>query len=230
MRRRAQAAACADLHLTVDLRMRCGRISVGRTRAQIGETHAMLLKRRAPRIDKKPPTPTKGFEHLDDKAVAVIRWLNANRVDFVLVGPVAAAVRGHGEVDGPVAIVPAPYRRNFERLTRALWSARARLRIEGGDDTAEDTWPVKMTTEKLARGQRWTLRCGTHDLDIETQPEEAPGYQELLYEANRFDLAADVGVEVAAPEDIERYEYIRRTGTVPEIRITRQSRIEQDSG
>jgi hypothetical protein len=189
----------------------------------------MLLKRRAPRIDKKPATPTKGFEHIDEKAVAVLRWLNANRVDYVLVGPVAGAIRGHGDAEGPVAVVPAPYRRNFERLTRALWSSRARLRIEGGEETDNDTWPVKMTAEKLARGQRWTLRCGAHDLDVETQPDGAPGYQELLYEANRFDLADDVSVEVAAPEDIERYEYIRRTGTAPEIRITRQGRIEQDS-
>ena len=189
----------------------------------------MLLKRRAPRIDKKPTTPTKGFEHIDEKAVAVLRWLNANQVDYVLVGPVAGVVRGHAYADGPVAIVPAPYRRNFERLTRALWSTRARLRIEAAEETGEDSWPVKMTTEKLARGQHWSLRCGDHDLDVETQPDGAPGYQELLYEAHRFHLATDVSVEVAAPEDIERYEYIRRTGTVPEIRITRQSRVEQDT-
>jgi hypothetical protein len=189
----------------------------------------MLLKRRAPRIDKKPATPTRGFEHLDDKAVAVLRWLNANRVDYVLVGAVAGAVRGHGDADGPVAIVPAPYRRNYERLTRALWASRARMRIEAGEETDQDTWPVKMTTEKLARGQRWTLRCGEHDLDIETQPDGAPGYQELLYEASRFHLAVDVSVEVAAPEDIERYEHIRRTGTSPEIRIMRQTPVEQDS-
>ncbi len=189
----------------------------------------MLLKRRAPRIDKKPVTPTKGFEHIDEKAVAVLRWLNHNHVDYVVVGSVAGAVRGHMVSDGPVAIVPAPYRRNFERLTRALWATRARLRIEGGEETDNDTWPVKMTTEKLARGQRWTLRCGEHDLDIETQPDGAPGYQELLYEANRFHLSPDVSVEVAAPEDIERYEHIRRTGTAPEIRITRQTPVEHDT-
>jgi hypothetical protein len=189
----------------------------------------MLLKRRVPRIDKKPRTPVKGFEHIDDQAVAVLRWLNANRVDYVLVGPVAGAVRGHAAAEGPVAIVPAPYRRNYERLTRALWSTRAKMRIEGGEESGDDTWPVKMTTEKLARGQRWTLRCGEHDLDIETQPEGAPGYQELLYEANRFHLSPDVSVEVAAPEDIERYEYIRRTGTTPEIRIMRQTPVEHDA-
>jgi hypothetical protein len=189
----------------------------------------MLLKRRAPRIDKRPPPAIEGFEHIDERSIAVLRWLNANRVDYVLVGPVAGAIRGLAGTDSPVAIVPAPYRRNFERLARALWSSRARLRVDATEDPEPETWPVKMTAEKLARGQRWTLRCGSHDLDIETLPDGAPGYQELLYEANRFEIAAHVSVEVAAPEDIERYEYIRRTGTVPEIKISRQSRIGQDS-
>jgi hypothetical protein len=43
------------------------------------------------------------------------------------------------------------------------------------------------------------------------------------------ELADGVSVEVASPEDIERYEYIRRTGTAPEIRISRQHRVESDS-
>jgi hypothetical protein len=188
----------------------------------------MLLKRRTPRIDKQPATPTQGFEHLDERSIAVVRWLNANRVDYVLVGAVASAARGDSAAEGPVSIVPAPYRRNFERLNRALWSAHARLRVDAGEDGQPDTWPVKMTAEKLARGQRWTLRFGVYDLDIEGQAEGAPGYQELLYEANRVELADGVSVEVASPEDIERYDYIRRTGMAPEIRIVRQHRVEQD--
>jgi hypothetical protein len=190
----------------------------------------MLLKRRPPRIDKRPPAPAKGLEHLDEKSIAVVRWLNANHVDYVLVGAVAKALRGDASASGPVAIVPAPYRRNFERLTRALWSAHARLRVDGSEDGQPDSWPVKLTAEKLSRGQRWTLRCGEHDLDVEGQPEGAPGYQELLYETNQIQLAEGVSVEVGSPEDIERYDYIRRTGTIPEIRISRQERVKQDSG
>ena len=189
----------------------------------------MLLKRRAPRIDTQPLTPAKGLEHLDESSLTVVRWLNASRVDYVLVGAVAQAVRGDPAAKGPVAIVPSPYRRNFERLTRALCSAHARLRVDGGENGQPETSAVKMTAEKLSRGQRWELRCGSHDLDIEGRPEGAPRYQELLYEANRVELSDGVSVEVASPEDIERYEYIRRTGTTPEIRITRQNAIEQDS-
>ncbi len=186
----------------------------------------MLLKRRVPRIDSRPPEPAKGFEHLDQRAIAVVRWLNANRIDYVLTGPVAEAIRGRTRARGPVAVVLAPYGRNFERLERALWSAHARVRVDGEET---DTVPAKLTAEKLARGQRWTLRCGAHDLDIEGRPEGAPDYQELLYEAARYEMADGVSAEVAAPEDIERYRYIGRTGIAPEMRISRQAPVEQRS-
>jgi hypothetical protein len=180
----------------------------------------MLLKRRPPALDSQPVTTAKGFEHLDPGAVAVLRWLQANRVQFVLVGRVADAIRGATDATGPVAIVPAPYGRNFERLSRALWSAHARLRI----DTETETVPFKMTEEKLMRGQRWTLQCGERSLDIEGRPDDAPRYQELLYEAGRVELAPDLSVEVASPEDVEHYAHLERTGMAPEIVITRNSR------
>jgi hypothetical protein len=189
----------------------------------------MLLKRRVPRIDSRPTDPTKGFEHLDHHAIAMVRWLNANRIDYVLVGPVAEAVRGGMHAHGPVAVVLAPYSRNFERLERALWAAHARIRVDGAGEDETDTVPAKLTAEKLGRGQRWTLRCGTHDLDVEGRPAGAPDYQELLYEAARYEMAAGVTVEVAGPEDIERYRYIGRTGTAPEIRISRHAPVEQHS-
>ncbi len=182
----------------------------------------MLLKRRPPRIDNRPVETEKGFEYLDPSALSVLRWLRANRVEFVLVGAVAEAIRGHRGATGPVSIVLAPYRRNLERLARALASADACIRLDGAGITGEaDTTPTKLTAEKLARDQLWTLRCGTHDLDIEAQAPGIPGYQDLLYEASRFDLAPEISVEVASPEDIEHYAHVRRTGVAPEIRITR---------
>jgi hypothetical protein len=190
----------------------------------------MLLKRRVPRIDSRPAKPAQGFEHLDHKAISVVRWLNANRIDYVLVGPVAEAIRGRVTVRGPVAVVPAPYDRNFERLERALWRSHARLRVDSGGEGETDTLPAKLTADKLARGQRWTLRCDAYDLDIEGRPDGVPDYQELLYEAARYEMAEGVAVQVAAPEDIERYAHIGRTGTAPEIRISRQEPVEQNSG
>lgn len=183
----------------------------------------MLLKRRPPRIDDRPAETRNGFEHLDASALVILRWLKANRVEFVLVGAVAEAIRGRTSARGPVSIVPAPYRRNLERLARALDSAHASIRLDGAGITGEaDTTPTKLTAEKLARGQLWTLRCGDHDLDVEGHAPGIASYQDLLYEASRFEPATDVSVEVASPEDIEHYAHVRRTGTAPEIRISRQ--------
>ena len=190
----------------------------------------MLLRNRSAGIKSSPAQTTEGFEHLQENWVAVLRWLQENRVEHVLVGPVADAMRGTIEARGPVAIVPAPYARNLDRLARALWAAHARVRLErplGGEDGASDTLPIKLTVEKLAEGQRWMLRCGLHDIDIESHPAGVSGYQELLYEAARFQITPEISVEVASPEDLERYEHVRRTGAVPEIKITRTAQVNQ---
>jgi hypothetical protein len=183
-----------------------------------------VLRNRIPRIDAVQATAAEGQEHLPTTAIAVIAWLGASRIDYVLVGPVARAIRGDSSARGPIAIVPAPYGRNLDRLARALWSVRARLRTEatvGLTTSATDTVAVKLDAEKLLRAERWALRCGEHDLDIEGRPAGSPRYQELLYESSRFEVASEVSVEVAAPEDIEHYDHVRRTGVVPELTVSR---------
>jgi hypothetical protein len=183
----------------------------------------MLLRHRPPAISSQPGATHEAYGHLSVKSVAVLRWLQAIRVEHVVVGPVAEAIR-HGRPAGadhapagPLAIVPAPYGRNFDRLCQGLWAEHVRLRVDGEPETV----PVKLTEEKLMRGGRWTLRCGVHDLDIEGHREGAPSYQELLYEAARFPLAEGLAVDVASPEDVELYRGLARTGAPPEIRITR---------
>jgi hypothetical protein len=181
----------------------------------------MRLRHRPPGIESRPSNKTKGLEHLSDERVAVLRWLHANNVEHVLIGAAAEAIRGRPDAVGPVAIVPAPYRRNFDRLARALGSAHARMRIDGEPGTA----PVRMTSEKLARGTRWTLSCGIHALDIERTggrgANGTPRYQELLYEAGGFEVEPGWSVEVASTEDIEHFAHLHRTGTAPQIRISR---------
>ena len=202
----------------------------------------MLLKHRSPGIDAKSVQPRAGLEHLDRKSIAVLRWLNASHVDYVVVGPVAHAIRGDQAAKGPVAIVPAPYSRNWDRLTRALVAEHAGLRSDRGlpgSGERGDAVSVKLTPDKLSRGRRWMLRFGEFDLDIEgsgaraagarssghpRSPEHgthAPRYQELLYEANRFEVADGVSAEVASPEDLEHFSHVRRTGIVPEFKVTR---------
>ncbi|MBV9819977.1 MAG: hypothetical protein JOZ07_16725 [Solirubrobacterales bacterium] len=193
----------------------------------------MLLRNRAPDVDPTPVTLARGLEHLDQGWIALLRWCNALRLHYVVVGPVAHAIRGDAAARGPVAIVPAPYGRNWERLANALVAQHAGLRSDralsaGGE--AGSTVPVKLTADKLARGRRWMLRFGAYDLDIESAgrrpaagepPTGTPRYQELLYESGRFQLAEAVAVEVASPEDLEHFSHVRRTGAAPEFRVIR---------
>jgi hypothetical protein len=191
----------------------------------------MLLRRRLARVDQPPPAPASGFEHLAADALAVLRWLVAAGVQFVLVGPVAEALRGRGDARGPVAIVPAPYRRNLERLARALQSEHVYVRTHGaGPDGEPELVAIKLTAELLGRGQLRTLRIGSRDLDIEGTVAGLPSYQELLYEASRLEPTEGVSVEVASPEDIERYAHVRRTGVAPQITIARRETVGQDAG
>jgi hypothetical protein len=189
----------------------------------------MLLRRRTTRISSKPIEVGQGFEHVDAGALAVLRWLKDNGVEFVLVGAVAEALRGGSKRPGPVAIVPAPYRRNLARLAQALNDAGATLRVDGvGPGGGPDTTATTLTPEKLARPQRWTLRCGSHDIDVEYSARAGqdakarlPIYQELLYEASRLQPGPGLAFEVASPEDIEHYAHVHRTGKAPEMRISR---------
>jgi hypothetical protein len=192
----------------------------------------MLLKRSAPRIDARSVKPVHGLEHLRVEWIAILRWLRDSGVEFVLIGPVADAIRGNTRAAGPVAIVPTPYRRNLERLARALSSEHARVR---SDKDAENP-ALKLTAEKLAHRTHWELRCGSHDIDIEggvnaaDDGSGAPSYQELLYEAGRFEPEPGLTVEVASPEDIEHFSHLGRTGVAPEIKITRLSQGEVSNG
>ncbi len=205
----------------------------------------MLLKHRPPSIQSQPAALRAGLEHLDQNWVAVLRWLNDNKVDYVIVGQVARGIRGDRDARGPVAIVPAPYGRNYERLCNALVAEHAGLRAEVGPRglaPSASAIGVKLTAEKLARGKRWLLRFGSYDLDIEPDGSHrdesgaraagsatAPRYQELLYEAARIELADGLTVQVASPEDLEHYSHVRRTGEPPEFRITRKAQTEHET-
>ncbi len=199
----------------------------------------MLLKHRPPGIESQPAKLCDGLEHLQQSSIAVLRWLQANKVEFVLVGPVASAIRGDHGATGPVAIVPAPYGRNFDRLCQALVAEHAGLRAERGvpgSATRPEAVPVKLSPDKLARGRRWMLHFGAYDLDIEgagpqrAVPEHSatPSYQELLYETGRFELSEGLSVEVASAVDLVRYSDGGRTGAPPEFRVTRRAPAEHD--
>lgn len=185
-------------------------------------TH-MLQRRRAPGIDHRPAQTVKGLEHLIDEWVIVLRWLVEARVEFVVVGPAGEAIRGRSDAEGAVAIAPAPYDRNLDRLARTLMAGHAGPRTDGSG-----TSPARFSAATLAAEERWTLRSeGPYDLDLEISPAER--YSELLYDAGRFEIEAGLSVEVASLEDLERHTHTVLTGEEPEIRITRGPVVPENS-
>lgn len=187
-------------------------------------TH-MLQRHRAPAIDSRPAKTVKGLEHLQDAWVDILRWLTEGRVEHVLVGPAAEAVRGSASAAGPVVIVPAPYSRNLDRLASSLVAAGARLRSAGSAETT----PMRFSAAKLAAGEHWTVRCDSlHDLDIEIVPAER--YSELLYEAGRFEIEPGLSIEVGSAEILQTHSHAAPAGEEPEIRISRGPVIPQNAG
>ncbi|HZU61179.1 MAG TPA: hypothetical protein VE983_09445, partial [Solirubrobacteraceae bacterium] len=80
-----------------------------------------------------------------------------------------------------------------------------------------------------------SLCCGSLPIDVigagTPSAHAGPGssnYQELLYEATRIELTSEVCVEVASPEDIEHYVHLRRTGSAPQITISRREPSQND--
>jgi hypothetical protein len=184
----------------------------------------MLQRHRAPGIDPRPAQTTKGLEHLKDEWVAVLRWLAEGRVEHVLMGPTAEAIRGNATAFGPVAIVPAPYHRNLDRLADSLLAAHARVRTDGVTETTE----MRFSGAKLAAGERWSFRCGlVHDLDVEMAP--ASRYSELLYESGRFEIEPGLSVEVASLEDLHHHSHISVLDEEPEIRVSRGPVLPQNA-
>lgn len=177
----------------------------------------MLLRRRPPSIADFAAEPAPGFKLVTPDALAVLGWLSACRIGYVLVGSVAEAARELAVEPGPVAVIPAPYLRNLERLTQALLGADARSRV--GEKVA--TVLARLSPDRLMEDGHWSLRCGSLDLDVETRSPFRSRYQELLFEAHGLELAKGLTVQVAGPEDLERYAQLRRGRSAPEIRITR---------
>ena len=197
----------------------------------------MLLKRRPSRIEVDPSVQTSpGYDHLDPGALATLRWLKENRIEFVLTGHVAEAVHSRSAAHGPVVIVPAPYRRNLDRLARGLRAVGARVRDE--KSAADVPSPAaRVTVESLSGSKLWEFVCGSQRIDVvgtgtpaASGSSGASGYQELLYEANRVALSPGMDIEIASPEDIEHYAQRARTGVAPQLKITRAAELPQPAG
>ena len=106
-------------------------------------------------------------------------------VDYVLIGGLAAVIRGSTAMTNDADIVPARNPENLNRLSDALGTLQARLRADTDPDgipfDAHPALLAQMTTVNL------TTRCG--DLDIAFAPTGIDGgYEELEPACNTYEL------------------------------------------
>jgi hypothetical protein len=135
---------------------------------------------------------------LDPTLLATLQTLEAQDVEFVLVGDVAEAIHNNGGFVSGVAIVPGAYSRNVDRLCTALLELEAELGVHGGAAARLDP---RADLRDLAPCSFMTRRA---DVDLDFEPHGTRGYRDLFDDAARIRLAAGVNPLVASRADLAR--------------------------
>jgi hypothetical protein len=123
-------------------------------------------------------------------------------VDFVVVGGIAARLRGAPLLTQDVDVTPATDRRNLERLATALEDLDARLRTANEPDGV----PFPFDPSLLESATVWTLTTKHGDLDLVLSPAGTGGYRDLITDADDLKVAVkpDLMVKVASLADVIR--------------------------
>lgn len=128
--------------------------------------------------------------------LAALRTLVRHDVRFVLIGGLAAAVRGSPVVTGDVDVCNARDRDNLARLAAALGELDATLR--GAPAVA-----FRLDAETLHRGDHFTFTTSAGPLDCLGTPAGTDGFADLDASATDEDLDGLV-VRVASVDDLIR--------------------------
>jgi hypothetical protein len=129
----------------------------------------------------------------------IFRVLAEHKVDYVLIGGLAAVVHGSPAMTNDADIVPRRDSSNLMNLAEALRSLEARLRVvDSPEGVAFDPHPALLDSMAMLN---MTTRCG--DLDLTFTPAGLSDYDALAAASVLFELAG-LPVKVAALSDIIR--------------------------
>jgi hypothetical protein len=121
------------------------------------------------------------------------------KVDYVLIGGLAAVFHGSTAMTNDADIVPSPEGTNLVRLSKALRDLDARIRSAADPEGLPfDPHPELLASMAILN---MTTRCG--DLDLSFAPSGTEGYADLAQRAVPFTVARRT-VPVAALADIIR--------------------------
>lgn len=129
--------------------------------------------------------------------------LQAVRVDFVLIGGMAAILHGDVGVTIDLDIVPERERDNLERLATALCDLEARIRTEGEPEGLRFDCSARFLRD-LAPDAIVNLTTRAGDLDLAFRPSGTAGYVDLVRSCVEVEVADDVWIRVASLADVIR--------------------------
>ena len=130
----------------------------------------------------------------------ILEVLERHRVLYVVIGGLAAELRGSPYVTRDVDVTPARTRENFTRLAAALKELDAKLRIPDMEEPLE----VPLDERSFEQGTTWTYATKHGYLDIALLPDGTRGYDDLRRSATREQLTDTVTIFVAALADVIR--------------------------
>ena len=160
--------------------------------------------------------PSRGSAHFD--LIALLEVLDAEHVEYIVVGGVAATLHGSPRMTFDLAIVPEASMVNAERLARALGRIRAVVR-----DPARRALPLTMdlliATMRSPQGGQLRLGTDSGPIDILWTLHDGRGYAELRrHSVTRSDDERSILV-VDIPELVE----IKRAAGRPQDLLDVQS-------
>jgi len=131
---------------------------------------------------------------------ALLEVLERHRVLYVVIGGLAAELRGSPYATRDVDVTPARSRENFRHLAEALTELGAKLRVPDLDEPVE----VPLDENSFQQGTTWTYVTVHGYLDVALLPDGTRGYDDLKRSATREHLTDTLTVSVADLADVIR--------------------------
>ena len=132
-------------------------------------------------------------------AERILRVLQEHRVDYVLIGALAATIHGSSLRTDDVDVCPRGDVANLESLAGALRAIEAKEYDPHKGELVEREWTATM----LAGDRTWFLGTSAGRLDVVFEPSGTGGYRDLARRA--VDMEIDgLQVRVASLEDVIR--------------------------
>lgn len=130
----------------------------------------------------------------------ILEVLERHKVRYVVIGGLAAELRGSPYVTRDVDVTPERTKANFARLAKALNELEAKLRVPNVDEPLA----IALDQRTFGQGTTWTFVTKHGFLDIALLPDGTRGYEDLKRSATREQITDGVTILVAALSDVIR--------------------------